>query len=290
MPYSRESAGNPSSTLASTVSRPWSCSVYARILWPRPMPATLVAAQVHDDAGALLGDELHRGVELQAAVAAHRPEHVAGEALGVHAHEHVLLARDLAAHERHVLGAVEQRLEHVAGEVAVAGRDARLGDPAHQLLAVAAVADEVGDRDELQAVLRGERLEPRHARHGAVVVDDLGQHPGRLQPGQAGEVDRGLGVAGALEHAALAVAQREDVAGPGEVFGPGGVVEDARARSWPRSAAEMPVVVPWRASTDTVNAVRWLSVLSATISGQAQLVEPRALRRACRSRRWCGGS
>ncbi len=34
-----------------------------------------------------------------------------------------------------------------------------------------------------------------------------------------------------------------------------------------RSAAEMPVVVPWRASTDTVNAVRWLSVLSATISG-----------------------
>ena len=53
-------------------------------------------------------------VELQAAVAAHRAEHVAGEALGVHAHEHVLLARDLAAHERHVLGAVEQRLEHVA--------------------------------------------------------------------------------------------------------------------------------------------------------------------------------
>ena len=30
----------------------------------------------------------------------------------------------------------------------------------------------------------------------------------------------------------------------------------------------MPVLVPWRASTDTVNAVRWLSVLSATISGR----------------------
>src|SRR6478672_8151087 len=35
-----------------------------------------------------------------------------------------------------------------------------------------------------------------------------------------------------------------------------------------RSAAEMPVVVPWRASTETVNAVRWLSVLSATMSGR----------------------
>ena len=71
--------------------------------------AALVAAQVHDDARALVGDLLQREVELQAAVAAHRAEHVAGEALGVHAHEHVLLARDLAAHERHVLVAVEQR-------------------------------------------------------------------------------------------------------------------------------------------------------------------------------------
>src|SRR5439155_15590980 len=34
-----------------------------------------------------------------------------------------------------------------------------------------------------------------------------------------------------------------------------------------RSAAEMPVVVPVLASTETVKAVRWLSVLSATISG-----------------------
>ena len=43
--------------------------------------------------------------------------------------------------------------------------------------------------------------------------------PDGKQPGQAGEVDRGLGVAGALEHAALAVAQREDVPGAGEVVG-----------------------------------------------------------------------
>ena len=35
-----------------------------------------------------------------------------------------------------------------------------------------------------------------------------------------------------------------------------------------RSAAEMPVVVLLRASTDTVNAVRCDSVLSATISGR----------------------
>ena len=184
-----------------------------------------VAAQVHDDARALLGDELHRGVELQAAVAAHRTEHVAGEALGVHAHEHVLLARDLALHERHVLGAVEQRLEHEAGEVAVTGRDARLGHPAHQLLGVPSVADEVGDGDELEAVLLGELLEARHARHAAVVVHDFGEHAGGVHAREASEVDRGLGVAGALEHSSIPIPQREDVTGASEVFGPGGGIE-----------------------------------------------------------------
>ena len=36
-----------------------------------------------------------------------------------------------------------------------------------------------------------------------------------------------------------------------------------------RSAAEMPVVVTWRASTDTVKAVRLDSVLAATIGGSS---------------------
>ena len=91
---------------------------------------------------------------------------------------------------------------------------------------VAAVADEVGDRDEQQVVLGRERLQLGHARHRAVVVHDLAEHAGGVQPGHAGQVDRGLGVTGPLEHAALAVAQREDVTGPGEVVGPGGGVED----------------------------------------------------------------
>ena len=43
--------------------------------------AALVAAEVHDHAAALLGDDLHGRVELDAAVAAQRAEHVAGEAL-----------------------------------------------------------------------------------------------------------------------------------------------------------------------------------------------------------------
>ena len=179
MPYSRESAGNPSSTFASTVSRPSSWRRVRAQLVAEPDAAPLVAAEVHDDAPALGGDPLERAVELHAAVAAHRAEHVAGEALGVHADEHVVGAGDLAAHEREVLDAVEQALEHVGGEVAVARRDARLRDPADQLLAVTPVADQVGDRDELEAVLGGEPLELGEPRHRAVVVRDLGEHARR---------------------------------------------------------------------------------------------------------------
>ena len=95
-------------------------------------------------------------------------------------------------------------------------------------------------------MLLAELHEVGDAGHGAVVVDDLAEHAGRVEAGQAGEVDGGLGVAGPLEHAALAVAQREDVARAGR----------GRRGGWPgrssawmvvaRSAAEMPVVVPWR--------------------------------------------
>src|SRR2546423_2177656 len=55
---------------------------------------------------------------------------------------------------------------------------------------------------------------------------------------------------------------------PGRLKASGPGLRSMRARMVDaRSAAEMPVVVPVLASTETVKAVRWLSVLSATISG-----------------------
>ena len=72
--------------------------------------AAFVAAEVHDDADALLADAPQRGVELRAAVAAQRAEHVAGQALGVHAHEHVVGALRRAGDEREVLFAVDEAL------------------------------------------------------------------------------------------------------------------------------------------------------------------------------------
>ena len=65
---------------------------------------------------------------------------------------------------------------------------------------------------ELDAVRRAELDEVGHARHRPVGLHDLADHAGRAHAGEPGEVDRGLGLAGALEHAAGARAQREDVA------------------------------------------------------------------------------
>ena len=92
MPYSRLSTGRPRSRLASTVSRPCVLQLVGADLVADADAPALVAAEVDDHAEALLGDPLHGRVELHAAVAAQRAEHVAGEALAVHPDEHVVLA------------------------------------------------------------------------------------------------------------------------------------------------------------------------------------------------------
>jgi hypothetical protein len=67
-------------------------------------------------------------------------------------------------------------------------------------------------------VLLGEALELGQPCHvGLLLVDDLAQDAGRVEPGHAGEVDGRLGVARPLQDAPLPVAEGEDVAGTGEV-------------------------------------------------------------------------
>ena len=91
-----------------------------------------------------------------------------------------------------------------------------------------AVADEVGDGDHPEAVVGAEVVELRDAGHGAVVVHDFADDAAGVEAGQAGEIDGGFGLAGADEHAAFAGAEREDVAGAGEIGG-------SRCRDrWPR--------------------------------------------------------
>ena len=71
---------------------------------------------------------------------------------------------------------------------------------------------------------------------------------------RARSTDR-LGVARAHQHAAAPRAQREDVAGRDQSSAPAASRATATRMVSARSRAEMPVVMPWRASMLTVNAV-----------------------------------
>ena len=195
--------------------------------------APLVAAEVDHHAASLGDDPLHGLLELGAAVAAAAGEDVTGQALGVDAGQDRLPSLDVgevAVHEGDVLGAVDRDPVADRGEVAGPRGQPGGGDPVDVGLDAAAVVDHLLDRDHLQAVLVGEGAQLGSALHGAVVVDDLDEHADRGQPGHPGQVDGGLGVAAADQHAALAVAQREDVAGAGDLPRLGGRVGQRRAR------------------------------------------------------------
>ena len=179
--------------------------------------AATLLGEVEQHALALGLDHRQRRLQLLAAVAAQRVEDVAGQALGVHADQHVLLARDLALDHRDVVLVVDQRAVADDREVAEAGRHRGRHDALDELVVAAPVGDQIGDRDHLEAVLVAVGREVADARHRAVLVLDLADHAGRRAARQAREVDRGLGVARALQHAAAARLQRMDVAGDDDV-------------------------------------------------------------------------
>ena len=62
-------------------------------------------------------------------------------------------------------------------------------------------------------------LDLRPAHHGAVVVDEFADHADRLEVREAAQIDRGLGMAGAHQHAAVLGDEWKDVAGAREVRG-----------------------------------------------------------------------
>ena len=96
-------------------------------------------------------------------------------------------------------------------------------------------------------------------------IHDFADHAGGRQAGQARQVHRGFRLAGAHQHAAFARAQRK--MWPGRARSAGRQSGSMAARMVRvRSAAEMPVVTPSRASMDSQNAVPKLEVFSGRSS------------------------
>ena len=134
-----------------------------------------------------------------------------------------------------MLGGVDAGAVGHGAEDAVAGGQMGLRDALDHLLVVQPVGDDLGDADDVDAVPGGELLQLGHPGHGAVLVHDFADDAGGLQPGQLGQVHDGLRLAGAHEHAALLVAEGEQVAGARQLLRRGVRVEE-------RLGGEGPVV------------------------------------------------
>ncbi len=119
------------------------------------------------------------------------------------------------------MGAIEQAAVEVEAEVTVIGRHLDFLNFFYQSLAAAAVGDEGGDGADAELMFLGKGAEVREACHGAVWVHDLDDDTGGMETGEAGEIDSGLGVAGAAENAAGFSHERIDVTGLNKVLGYG---------------------------------------------------------------------
>ena len=173
----------------------------------------------------------------------------------MHAHEHVVVAvAGCRRDQRDVLDVVVDARVADGPELAVPVGHARLGDAARSSFScwrryAIRSAIEISGRPCSSAKTRSSAAAPSRRRRSA---DDLAERAGRAQAGQPGQVDGGLGVAGPPQHAAVAGAQREDVAGPGEVVGDGRRIGE-QTRIVVRAVGGRDAgATPSRASTETV--------------------------------------
>ena len=104
-------------------------------------------------------------------------------------------------------------------EMAVGGGHVDLLAALHERVVAEAVGYEVADADQLEAPLIGAAAEFGEPSHGSVVAHDLHEGGHRLETGEARQVDGRLGVAGALQHAAVLGIEGIDVAGASEGLG-----------------------------------------------------------------------
>ena len=118
-------------------------------------------------------------------------------------------------------GAIDVILVAVHAERAELGLYRLLGDALHRALLLQPIADQVGDRADLQLVKLRELFQIRTTRHGAIVVEDLDDRRGRLETREAREIATCFGVARARQHAAGLRHQRKDVSGLPQILGPG---------------------------------------------------------------------
>ncbi len=156
-------------------------------------------------------------------------EHVGKEIHGVHTHQGRRVRLDTSLHQGRVLGAVQQVAVDEQAKIAAIDAGERLFEhPLDELVVAAAVGNQIGDGADFHPVGLGEGDQIGQARHRPVVVHHLADHPGRIEPRQARDIHRRLGMARAHQHAAVLGYQRKDVPRADHILGALGQVDGHR--------------------------------------------------------------
>ena len=129
-----------------------------------------------------------------------------------------------------MLGTIRALGVGIEVEVAVGGGQFHRYFALNEALLRQAILDEVLHRNQLQAPLLRHYFEVGHAGHFAVFLQYFHQHPGWLEPREAGQIHSRLGVSGAAQHAFLTGLERENMARPAQVGGLGIGVDEAQNR------------------------------------------------------------
>ena len=184
--------------------------------------------QEDDEARAGRADRLHRA--LQPALArAGRAEEVVKDRERVHTHQRRAVGIDRALLQDEVDRSVH--LVAIAFHppvAAVIAREGFVGDAFDEAVVAVAIGDQVGDGADLQAVAAGEGNEIVEPGHRPVLVHDLTDDARGVQSGEAADVHRRLGMAGADEDAAVAGDERKDVAGGNDILAPAARIDGDR--------------------------------------------------------------
>ena len=160
-----------------------------------------------------MGRDRAQGTRNIVAVSGRETQQIGGQIDLMDAHQSVPIGIDLPLHQRDMLAAIDLVAIDVNREIPSVEAVEGCGlHPFHELLGLATIGDQVGDGSHLEAVLRGELQEFGKPCHRAVVVHHLADHAGGLEPGDARDIDRRLGMASANEDAAVPRDEGKDVA------------------------------------------------------------------------------
>ena len=190
----------------------------ALLLARLPFAGADPAGEDHDHARAVLAHSLHGALE-RALARARLAEHVVEHRNRVDAGEgglvgdHVALLEHIGLRARHAVAIGD----HSPLAAIIRGESA-LAEAFDQVVVAHPVGDEIADRADLEVMLAGEGDQVVEPGHRPVLVHDLADHARGVEPGEARNVDRRLGVPGAHQRAAIARHQREDVSGRDEII------------------------------------------------------------------------